>query len=522
MRKWAAACVAVMMPAVLLAAPQPKPKNVTLRPGALARWNVVIITLDATSAGRIGTYVPPRNSMPFLDSLGRNGVVYERAYTTVGETGPSHATILSGVPPAVHGVAFNGGALEEKTPWLPSLLHDNGYFTAASTIAFFLDKSRGFGRGFDHFIGIANDAHGRPGAMTTNAVAVDQAMPLLDDLKSRGNKPFFCWIHLKGGHGPLAPIAPKYLRAYDAKLPTAELPPSLAKAMPGWAGNEEMLLADIDQLTRWAHAYYDANLMEADDALQRLMDGFRTRGLTQNTLFIIMADHGESFDHSMLEEHGSSPWESTLRIPLILYSDSPRLAPARVRDRLATTTDIAPTIADLVGIPATAAGFRGASLLRTRRTTFEAASSGALTYDELLRKIVEGKRTADPGQALKNEIADLERTGNFYWASISMRNGKLLKLIHYGRRNSSRNRPSFIKLYDVLADHDENDDLLESGAKMRPTAATMLADARKSDPYFGVVLSDIAAGVLSNDPSAFTRGMSKEAVETLRSLGYLH
>jgi len=521
MRKWAASCVAVMMQAVLLAAPQPNPKTVTLRSGALAHWNVVIITLDATSAERIGTYIPQRKTMPFLDSLGRNGVVYERAYTTVGETGPSHATILSSAPPAIHGVAFNGKSLEETTPWLPSLLHDDGYFTGASSIAFFLDKSRGFNRGFDRFIGIPNDAHGRPGAMTTNAAAVDQAMPLLDDLKSRGNKPFFCWIHLKGGHGPLAPIVPKYIRAFDAALPAAQLPPSLAKAMPGWQGNEEMLLANIDQLTRWAHAYYDANLMEADNALHRLIDGFRARGLTQNTLFIIMADHGESFDHALLEEHGSSPWESTLRIPLILYSDSPRLTPARVRNRLATTTDIAPTITDLLGV-APAPDFRGASLLRVRRTEFEAASSGSLTYDELLRKIVEGKRTADPEQALKNEIADLERTGNFYWASIALRDGKVLKLIHYGRRNSSRNRSSFIKLYDVIHDPDENDNLLESGAKMRPTAAAMLADARKRDPYFGVVLSDIAAGVLSNDPSAFTRGMSKEAIETLRSLGYLH
>ena len=94
-------------------------------------------------------------------------------------------------------------------------------------------------------------------------------------------------------------------------------------------------------------------------------------------------------------------------------------------------------------------------------------------------------------------------------------------MIHYGRRSNTRNRSAFIKLYDVARDPLETVDLLESGAKLRLTAAEMLDDARKRDPLFGRVLSDIADGVLSNSPDAFTKGLSKEAIATLRSLGYL-
>jgi len=522
-RKWIAVCIAAVAFVFIRAAgPGPAAPTINLRRGALARWNVVVITLDATSARRIGAYSPLHRTMPFFDDLARHGVVYEHAYTTVGETGPSHATIFSSVGAATHGVSHNGEQLDDAAPWLPALLHDHGYYTAASSIAFFLDKSRGFARGFDRFIGIPNDAHGNPNAMTTNAAAADQASQLFDGLASRGDKPFFCWIHLKGGHGPLAPIAPRYIQKFDRLLPAAELPPALAHAMPGWNSDDAALLADTDKLTRWAHAYYDANLAEADDALKHIVDGFRTRGLAHKTLFIIMGDHGETFDHGLFEEHGSSPWESTLRIPLILYSESPRLTPARVRDRLATTTDIAPTITDLLGVPS-AAGFTGMSLLRVPRATFDASSSGALTYDKLLRKIIGGKAVSQPPAALKNDLGDLERSGNFYWATMSLRSdGRLLKLIHYGRRSSARNRPSFMKLFDVAHDPLENVDLLQSGAKMRTTAAALLDEARKRDPLFGKVVTDIASGMMSADPDAFTRGLSKEAIETLRSLGYLH
>jgi arylsulfatase A-like enzyme len=511
------AFLAILAGAAFAAAPTQQP--VPLKPGALAGWNVVVITLDATSANRIGTYVPSHKTMPYLDSLGKQGVVYERAYCTVGETAPSHASILSGATSAKHGVSHNGDMLLDKSVWLPELLREQGYFTAGSSIAFFIDKLRGFHRGFDRFTVIPNEKGDKPGAMSTNAVAATQAETLYDDLGSRGRKPFFYWIHLKGGHSPLTPIEPKYLAKFDRTLPAAQLPPALAKVMPGWNDKESFLLADTERIVKSAYAYYDANLAEADAALQRIIDGFRARGLAQKTLFIITADHGESFDHGQLQEHGASPWESTLRIPLILYADSPRLAPARVKDRLASTLDLAPTIVDLIAAKPSPE-FDGASLLRTRRTAAEAASAGSLLYDEYLRVIVAGKGT--PTAEMKNTLADLERTGNFYWATLSFRpDGRIFKMIHYGRRSNTRNRSAFIQLYDVARDPLETVDLLESGAKLRLTAAEMLDDARKRDPLFGRVLSDIADGVLSNSPDAFTKGLSKEAIETLRSLGYL-
>jgi arylsulfatase A-like enzyme len=507
---------ALAIPAFAAAPPQ---QTVALRPGALAQWNVVVITLDATSADRIGTYVPAHKTMPYLDSLARQGVVYERAYCTVGETAPSHASILSGATSARHGVSHNGDTLSDKSVWLPELLREQGYFTAGSSIAFFIDRHRGFHRGFDRLVVIPNDKEGRPGAMSTNAVSAAQAETLYDDLAGRGKKPFFYWIHLKGGHGPLTPIEPKYLQKFDRTLPAANLPPALAKAMPGWNDKESFLLADTDRIVKSAYAYYDANVAEADAALQRIIDGFRKRGLAQKTLFVITADHGESFDHGLLQEHGTSPWESTLRIPLILYADSPRLAPARVKDRLVSTLDLAPTLTDLLGTRGSNE-FDGVSLLRTRRTALEAASGASLLYDEHLRVIVAGKGTPTP--EMKNTLADLERTGNFYWATLSLRpDGRILKMIHYGRRTNTRNRSAFIKLFDVARDPAEIVDLLESGAKVRLTASEMLDDARKRDPLFGRVLSDIADGVLSNSPDAFTKGLSKEAIETLRSLGYL-
>src|SRR5262245_52737562 len=99
--------------------------------------DVVLVTLDTTRADRLGAMGDATARTPVLDALARRGVVFERAFASAPLTLPSHATILSGVDPYVHGVHDNGRfVVPAQLPTIPAILAQRGYDTAAFVSAF--------------------------------------------------------------------------------------------------------------------------------------------------------------------------------------------------------------------------------------------------------------------------------------------------------------------------------------------------------------------------------------------------
>src|ERR1700690_3648636 len=115
--------------------------------------NIVLITLDTTRADRMGFLGSNRRLTPNLDALAKHSVVFTRAYAQVPLTTPSHAALLTGTYPQFNHVEDLGSALRPDLPYLPDLLHQNGYHTAAFIGSMVLDPVRnaapGFDRGFD-------------------------------------------------------------------------------------------------------------------------------------------------------------------------------------------------------------------------------------------------------------------------------------------------------------------------------------------------------------------------------------
>src|SRR5436190_19292504 len=110
--------------------------------------NVVLITLDTTRADRMGFLGSKRGLTPNLDALARQSVVFTRAYSQVPLTTSSHATILSGTYPQFHKVAGPEVPLPKDLPYLPVIMRQRGYATAAFVSSVILDP-RGGGHGFD-------------------------------------------------------------------------------------------------------------------------------------------------------------------------------------------------------------------------------------------------------------------------------------------------------------------------------------------------------------------------------------
>jgi len=123
-------------------------------PTAAKPANIVLITLDTTRADRMGFLNSKSGLTPNLDSLAHQSAIFARAYSHIPLTTPSHATILTGTFPQFNRVSDLGSPLGADLPYLPEILRQHGYRTAAFVGSQVLDPkggAPGFDRGFDTY-----------------------------------------------------------------------------------------------------------------------------------------------------------------------------------------------------------------------------------------------------------------------------------------------------------------------------------------------------------------------------------
>jgi len=246
--------------------------------------SALLITLDTTRADVLGPYGGPPGLAPTIERMAREGVVFERAYSVAPLTQPSHASMMTGLWPPVHGVRENGlNALPPAAETVAERARARGLQTAAFVAAVVLDAAFGLDQGFDTYVGPA-----RKGESTTSHVAelpgdvvVDRALAWLSARERR--KPFFLWVHLFDPHGPYTP-PPAYQRQ----------------------GRNE------------ATSLYAGEVSFADAQVGRLLDALRADGTLEETFVLLVADHGEAFGEHGEPTHGAYVWDTTLHVPLIL------------------------------------------------------------------------------------------------------------------------------------------------------------------------------------------------------------
>jgi len=121
-------------------------------PEPTAPPSLALIVIDTLRADAVSSYGGPRRSTPNLDRLAAKGLVYRQAYAPAPWTLPSHATLLTGVGPAEHGVGLHGRmALPDTLTTLAERLSEAGYATAGFSENPVVSHDFGFARGFDHF-----------------------------------------------------------------------------------------------------------------------------------------------------------------------------------------------------------------------------------------------------------------------------------------------------------------------------------------------------------------------------------
>ena len=285
---------------------------------------IVLISIDTLRSDHLPAYGYTRVETPAIDALRRDGVRFERAYSQVPLTLPSHCSILSGRLPGETGVRDNVGyrfdAARQQS--LPIVLGRAGYATGGAVSAYVLRGETGVSQGFDMWdshvaiqlaAGLAQSR--RPGAETARIA--------LDWLRGVAGRPFFLFLHLYEPHSPYAPPEPFASRYRDSP--------------------------------------YDGEIAAADAVVGSVTAELKRLGAYDRAIVVLLADHGEGLGEHGEQEHGLLLYRSTLQVPLLLKLPGGRLAGSSVAAP-AQLVDVYPTLLALAGI-AVPAGLPGRSLL---------------------------------------------------------------------------------------------------------------------------------------------------------------
>ena len=300
------------------------------------RTSVILVSIDTLRADHMGLHGYARDTTPFLDRWAKDARVFDHAYTTAAWTLVAHMSMLTGLYPQQHHVTSTELALAGEVPLLAERLHAAGYRTVGLYYPGMVHERHGFGRGFDVF--------------RTHASAEEAGEHLQEELDRLEDGPFFLFLHLFDVHS--SPFHEGESNVYRSPAPFEEqFLPGAAARMPAadaediWYGRTQLNDAQLEALV----ALYDGGIRHVDARLEDWFGVLERRGLLDDALVIVTADHGESLgQRGHLSGHGSY-WNEGLHVPLIVRHPRGIGAGERVTPAV-SLTDVVPTVLDVLGL----------------------------------------------------------------------------------------------------------------------------------------------------------------------------
>ncbi len=330
-----------------------------------ARPNVILIVIDTLRADHVGAYGYSRATTPNIDAFARDGVVFRQAISQGTFTKTSIASLLTSRLPHQHGVYrgvrrresgdFRADALGSDETTVAEILKSQGFLTGAWVRNPNLGPRSGLGQGFVTY------------EHTLRSIEMINAG--FSSWLAQAASPYrvFAYLHYLDLHSPYRPRPPydtlfgTYASIYaqgdrdrwERHIGTGRLHGRL----------DSLSQVDLDQLK----ALYDGLIRYVDDELGRLFAELKRRGVYDNSLIIVTADHGEGFmEHGFLE-HSNIPYDELVHVPLVIKLPESRFA-GRTIERQVRLVDVMPTILEEVGVdvPRGLAGCSLSALVRGR------------------------------------------------------------------------------------------------------------------------------------------------------------
>ncbi len=299
--------------------------------------HIVLITIDTVRADHLGCYGYFRDTSPVIDRLAEESVLFENCLAPIATTLPSHTSLFTSTYPHEHGILANvsdGGERFVPSPRLRSIADlalEAGYCTAGFVSAAPLRQDTGIASGFEVFV--------EP--ETLQFVADETNRAVLEWLSEPKEGPLFLWVHYYDPHYPYFPPPPynKMFQSDDALeafLAEREIAEGAEHELRGY------------QKSRNIHNRYDGEIRYMDTKIGELIDHLKADRVWDDTVVILVGDHGEGLGQHSELGHGAI-WHEHFRVPLLIRA--PGLEPSRIREMM-SVVDVIPTLVGLVpGLP---------------------------------------------------------------------------------------------------------------------------------------------------------------------------
>lgn len=321
----------------------------TTNPPGRSGPSVLLIVVDAASAEFFGCYGDPTGTSPNIDRLAAESVLFERAYSQTPTTVTSTASLLTGVRATTHHMTVRS-VLGRRFRTAAERLKAYGFKTygiIGNPLAG--AAALGLARGYDACIQVyaLSSLQAVQPAVRTNPFRLTlpedinaQVFNLLAEFEKTGT---FAYIHYLQPHKPYDPP-----ESFKRNYPCGRL---------SWddlhvlfeLGNSEGRASEstIAQL----RARYRANIRFVDAGLGALLDRLRREGLYDESLIILMSDHGDAFFKHRRFGHNVHLYDDMSRIPLMMkFPKRDGIRPRRIAN-LTETIDVLPTVFDYLGLP---------------------------------------------------------------------------------------------------------------------------------------------------------------------------
>ena len=328
--------------------------------------NVLLLVVDTLRADRLGCYGYPRATSPNIDALAARGTLYEKNYTQACWTVPSMISMLAGVS-----VTQEESVCPTEIPLLSEVLAKQGLETIGFPANAVLCNKRGFERGFETWSEAPN----------VDAVELARRFSLWHGARSHvagKARPWFAWLQFIDPHQPYEPRPEHDL--FHGPRPDQERVSARWKAAQGEATERSQNLSGrnlddaIDWMTQKSNLY-DGEVRASDDGVGRVLETLKAAGELENTLVILVADHGEMiYEHRVqpylikdridrtgglpdgvadLFGNGHRPWyfENLWNTPMILAG--PGIPAGKRVDSLCANLDVYPTVLEALDLPRT-------------------------------------------------------------------------------------------------------------------------------------------------------------------------
>ncbi len=318
--------------------------------------NVLIYTIDTLRADHASVYGYSRATTPFLKQLGASGVIFEDCQAQSTWTKSSVASLMTSLYAFTHGIVSDADTIPSGSTTLAEQLRRTGYTTASIVSTPFVGKATGLDRGFDYLLEypvVLREVNPKIDRATDSAALNRVVFPWLDRHR---DEPFFLYAHSTDPHAPYDPPQPFESKfANPAETPVFKRQYSLFRTNHEYGGGAVISRAicekaglNPDRFIHQAIDRYDGEISRNDASLEQLVGKLKQLGILDNTLVIVLSDHGEEFwDHGWTA-HGHTVYQELTHAVLLMWNPALLPKPRRVTETV-QLIDVMPTVLDLLG-----------------------------------------------------------------------------------------------------------------------------------------------------------------------------